>query len=192
MTFKPQFLTAAMVTAMMFGSTASALTNADVKSENDRIAEQFSADKADCRDLKGNARDICMAKAKGTNSVLKAELDVRRNDTPKARYNLRIARAEAEYNVANEKCDDLAGHLKNVCVKDAKAALTAAKVDAKADMKVGDLNRSADAKIAEARQDAAADKRDANYAAAKERCDRYSGDAKDRCIADAKSRYGVK
>ena len=192
MTFKPHLMTAAIVAATVFWGTASALTNADVKLENDRIADRFSTDKADCRDLKANAKDICMARAKGTNAVLKAELDVRRSDTPKSRYNLRIARAEAEYNVASEKCDDLAGHPKNVCVKDAKAALTAAKADAKADMKVGEANRSADAKIAEARHDAAADKRDANFAAAKERCDRYAGEVKDRCIDDAKSRFGVR
>ena len=44
---------------------------------------------------------------------------------------------EADYKVAMEKCDDKAGNLKDVCIKEAKAAMKSAKADAKANKKVG-------------------------------------------------------
>jgi hypothetical protein len=120
-----------------------------------------------------------MAEAKGNQKVAKAELDARDKNTNKARQEAREARAEADYQVAKEKCDDKGGNEKNVCVKEAKAARTAAMADAKVARKTGD-----------ARQDAAEDKRDADYAVARERCDKFAGDAKDRCLNDAKIKYG--
>ena len=42
----------------------------------------------------------------------------------------RIARTEADYAVAKERCDDQAGDAKEVCLKEAKAAEAAAKANA--------------------------------------------------------------
>lgn len=188
MKLKQQLMTIAVAAALGCATSAMALTKAEIKTEKDRIAAEFKASKAKCDDLKGNAKDICMAEAKGTNKVAKAELEARDKDTAKARYNVRIARAEAGYDVARERCDDLSGNTKGVCVKDAKAALEAAK----ADVTVDRVASSANQKVAEARQEANADKRDASFAAAKERCDVYSGEVKERCVADAKARFNVK
>ena len=88
-------------------------------------------------------------------------------------------KADAAYRVAKEKCDDLSGNAKDVCVADAKAQHEKSKAMA-----------TEQRKVSEARSDARADSRDAEYKAAKERCDTYAGDAKDRCVADAKARYG--
>ena len=52
-------------------------------------------------------------------------------NTPEARRDAAKKKAEAEYNVAKEKCDDLSGNAKDVCVKDAKAARAAAESQAK-------------------------------------------------------------
>ena len=60
-----------------------------------------------------------------------------------------MAKAETTYAVAKERCDDLSGNPKDVCVKEAKAAEVKAKADAKLGKEIG-----------EARKDAAADKRD--------------------------------
>jgi hypothetical protein len=46
-----------------------------------------------------------------------------------------MAKAEADYDVAKEKCDDQSGNAKDVCKKDAKAAFTSAKADAKSTRK---------------------------------------------------------
>ena len=43
-----------------------------------------------------------------------------------------MKKAASEYDVAKERCDDLAGNAKDVCQKDAKASLEKAKANAKA------------------------------------------------------------
>ncbi len=187
-----RLMVAAVAGALGFAGTASAMTKAQEKVEKDRIAADFKADKAKCDSLRSNAKDICMAEAKGANKVAKAEFEARQEDTPKARYNVQVVKAEAGYDIAKEKCDDLSGNAKNVCIKDAKAARTRAKADAKTDMETRNARHDASQRVADARQEASEDKRDADFAAAKERCDRFNGDVKDRCIADAKARFNVK
>ena len=94
------------------------------------------------------------------------------------------------YEVAKEKCDDLSGNAKDVCVKEAKAAYVKAKADAKVDRVAIDAQQTAAQKTAEARKDAAEDKRDADYKVAVEKCDSLAGAAKDACVRDAKAKFG--
>jgi hypothetical protein len=155
------------------------------KAEKDRISTAYKADREHCRSMSGNAKDICIAEAKGHEKVAKAELDAKMKNTERARYDVRIAKADAEYDVAKERCDDRRGNDKDVCVKEAKAQYTRAKADAKVAKAEGDP-----AAVQSARRDAAEDKRDADYKVAKERCDSLKGDAKDRCVQDAKARFG--
>jgi hypothetical protein len=147
-------------------------------------------DKATCDSLSGNAKDICTEEAKGKEKVAKADAEAAFQNTPKARENAREARADANYEVAKEKCDDLAGNAKDVCVKEAKAALTKARADAKVDRVAADTRKDSADKTAEAKREAATDKRDADYKVAIEKCDAYSGAAKDTCVRDAKVRFG--
>lgn len=51
-----------------------------------------------------------------------------------------VTKAKADYKIAKEKCDDLAGNPKDVCPKEAKAAMAAAKADAKAQMETSKAN----------------------------------------------------
>ena len=176
--------------AFSAGAMAENLSKEEYKAQKDGIAADFKAGKAACGSYAANAKDICMAEANGKQKVAKAELEARNQPTSKTRYEARTARAEAGYAVAMEKCDDLAGNGKDVCVKEAKAAQTAAKADAKAQMKTSDANAAAGEKSADARKDAAADKREADYAVAKAKCDAFASDAKDRCMANAKTRFG--
>jgi hypothetical protein len=90
-----------------------------------------------------------------------------------------VAKAESTYAVAKERCDDLTGNPKAVCVKEAKAVEVKALADAKMGKEIG-----------EARKDAAVDKRDADYKVAIEKCDAMAGDAKSSCVANAKTTYG--
>jgi hypothetical protein len=151
---------------------------------------QYKIDKDACASLSGNAKDICAAEAKGKASVAKAEAEAAYKHTTKARENARIAHAQANYNVAIEKCDDLAGNRKDVCVKEAKAELVKGKANAKVDRVAADTSNEAATKQAEARKDASADKRDAEYKVAIEKCDALAGPAKDACVSSAKSQYG--
>jgi chromosome segregation ATPase len=185
---------AALVAALGAGSAAFAakdlMTRDAYKAEKDRIEAEYKAAKEACNKLSGNAEDVCKAEARGNQRIAEADLDAKNTGSAKARSDARIARAEAAYAVAKEKCDDLAGNAKDVCVKEAKAAETKAKADAKADRKVADARKDAGERTAEARKDAAETKRDADYRVAVERCDRMAGDAKDACVKDAKARFG--
>lgn len=181
----------AAVIALSSGAMAAqGISKDEYKAGSDRIAAEYKADKAKCGSLAGNAKDICMAEARGREKVAKAQLENDYKPSDNHRYDVAVARADADYAIAKERCDDKAGNEKTVCVKDAKAAQTRAKADAKANMKTAKANHAAGEKVADARKDASEDKRDADYAAAKARCDALAGDAKDRCVNDAKAKFG--
>ena len=114
---------------------ADAMSKDQVKAEKDRISSEAKAAKDKCKDMKGNAKDICMAEAKGNEKLAKAELALKQKDTPKNRQDVAEAKADLEYEVAKEKCDDMKGKEKNACQKDAKTARDQAKKQAKADNK---------------------------------------------------------
>ena len=151
---------------------------------------QYKIDKDACSSLSGNAKDICVAEAKGKDSVAKADAEAAYKHTPKARETARIAHAQATYDVAIEKWDDLAGTRKDVCVKEAKAELVKGKSNAKVDRVAADTSHEAATKQAEARKDANADKREADYKVAIEKCDALAGAAKDACVSNAKVQFG--
>jgi hypothetical protein len=151
---------------------------------------QYKIDKEACSSLNGNAKDICVAEAKGKDNAAKADAEALYANTPKARESARVAHAKATYDVSIEKCDDLAGNRKDVCVKEAKAAFVKAKADAKVDRVAVDARKDATAKQAEASKEANADKREADYKVAIEKCDALAGPAKDTCVSNAKVQYG--
>jgi hypothetical protein len=156
----------------------------------DAAIKQADADyktaKEKCGALAGNDKDVCMKEAKGAERVAKAEATATRDGTDRARARVAKEKAEAQYDVAKEKCDALKGNDKDVCAKDAKAAYT----QATSSIDVGKAKQTGDAKdVAEARHDVSKDRNDANYKAARERCDALSGDAKAKCAADAKTQY---
>ena len=170
-------------------ATASMTKDGYAQAKKDADA-QYKIDKNACSSLSGNAKDICIAEAKGKDDIAKAEAAAAYENTPKARETARVAYAQANYNVSIEKCDDLAGNRKDVCVKEAKAELVKGKADAKVDRVAVDTRQDAAAKQAEARNEANADKRDAEYKVAIEKCDALAGPAKDACVGNAKVQYG--
>jgi hypothetical protein len=151
---------------------------------------QYKSEKDACNRLSGNTKDICVEEAKGRDSVSKADADAAFENTPKKREAARLARADATYAVAKEKCDDLSGNPKDVCVKEAKAAHVKAKADANVDRVAADTRNTATEKTTDAKREAANDTRDAEYKVAVEKCDAFAGAAKDTCVRDAKSRFG--
>jgi hypothetical protein len=160
------------------------------KADKGKIEAQYKVDKDHCSSMKGNAEDICKAEAKGKEKVAKAELEANYKNTPKSRYDARVAQADADYDVAKEKCDDMSGNQQDVCVKEAKAAHTKAKSDAKVARADTTATHEGAQKRADARRDAREDTQDARYKVAVEKCDAMSGAAKDQCVKDAKVHYG--
>lgn len=127
-------IAAAITLAFSAGAMAQSLSKVEYKADKSKIAAEYKAAKADCSSLAANAKDICVAEAKGKEKVAKAELEARYKPSEKASRAVKIATAEADYAVAKEKCDDMAGNDKKICVKEAKAAETRAKADAKTSM----------------------------------------------------------
>jgi hypothetical protein len=176
--------------AISAGAMAQSSSVDEYKAGMEQSGAQYKVDKAACDSFSGNARDICVAEAKGRDKVAKADLYASYKPSINNRYKARVAAAEAGYAVARERCDDKGDTAKDVCVEEAKAARTTAKADAKAQMKVSDANAEARGKATEAREDAAATANDAHYGVAKEKCDAYASEAKDHCLAQAKKNFG--
>jgi len=138
--------------------------------------------------------------ASGKQKVATAELKAAYTPSEPASYQVRLARADAKLDLAREKCDDLAGNVKDVCVKEAKATAVTAKANAKAHMKTAmahdaaydkaskaqgmadekatQAQAKADEISAVARNDADTEMRAAALAVAKEKCDALAGDAR--------------
>lgn len=84
-------------------------------------AANFARDKARCKALTGNDRDVCMEQAKAT--YVSAKADAKADDKAiEARAEAREDKRNAAYHVALEKCDAFAGAAKDQCVAAAKAA----------------------------------------------------------------------
>ena len=178
----PKSMHATMLVAALAISSAAisaTISKDDYKARKAQISDTYKVDKKACGSLAGNAKDICQEEAKGKEKVARADAEYQYTGKPRDNEKLAVAKADAVYEVAKEKCDDLAGNPKDVCVKQAKAAHVASKADAKT-VKT----------VASSRADAVDEKRDAQYKVAAEKCDALSGDAKTSCIKTAKSRYG--
>lgn len=171
-------------------SPASPLSKAGYSQAKVDADAQYKIDKEACSSQSGNAKDICIAQAKGKDKVAKADAQAAYENTPKARQSARVAHAQASYDVAIEMCDDQAGNPKDVCVKEAKAALVRGKADAKVDRVAADTRQEGAAKRTEAREEASAEKRDAEFKVAIEKCDALAGPAKDSCVSGAKVQFG--
>ena len=155
-----------------------AMSSSEYSKMKDNANAAYKSAVAQCDALSGNPKDVCVAQAKANLKKAKADAEAQYKNTDKARRDAKIEAAEADYDVAKAKCDAKTGNDKDVCIKEAKAVETKAKVDAKATEKV-----------AAVREDAREDKMNADYKVAIEKCDSLAGAAKDACVADAKAKY---
>jgi hypothetical protein len=158
---------------------AANLNDADYGAGKTRIEAGLTSDKAACGSLAGNANDVCVEQVKGKASVARAELEFAHSGKPGDQNRILIAKAESAYAVAREKCDDLAGNVKDVCVEQAKATESKALAEAR-------LGKQID----KATADATVEIHDADYKVAAEKCDALAGQAKTDCVASAKVRFG--
>ena len=127
---------------------AATLSKADYKAGKTRISADYKADKAACAAMNANAKDICVqeAKAKSAYAVAKEKCDDRAGNAKnvclkeakavevKALADIKLGKKigeakkeasddkmDANYQVAVEKCDALAGNAKTNCVVAARA-----------------------------------------------------------------------
>lgn len=103
------------------------LTHKDTGTQND--ANKHAVAKADatynvakemCDDKAGNAKDVCVTEAKSIHT--KALADAKMNKkVGEAQKDSAVDKRDADYKLAAEKCDSLAGEAKASCVSAAKA-----------------------------------------------------------------------
>lgn len=104
---------------------------AHAQSQSENLDQQHKAAMEKCGGMSGNAKDICKAEADGQKKVGEAQAKASQRDTPKNRLELQEAKADAEYKVAKERCDDQVGDAKSACQKQAKASRDLAMAEAK-------------------------------------------------------------
>lgn len=172
-------LLCAALCLLPFVAGAETMNKADYDAAKSRLEADYSRDKTACDSHSGNAKDICVEQAKGKEKVARAELEYRHTDKAEDRNKVLVARAEANYAVARERCDDKAGNVKDVCVAEAKSVETKALADAKMGKDIG-----------KAETDAMGERREAERKVAVEKCDALAGDAKSGCLSAAKAKYG--
>lgn len=125
-------IAAAIALALSTGAIAQSLSKDDYKAGKDKIVTEYKSSNAACGSLSGNAKDICVVEAKSKEKVATAELEASYKPSAKASQKVIIAKAEADYAVAKQKCEDKSANDKKACVKEAKAAETLAKAQATA------------------------------------------------------------
>ena len=164
-------LTFGTAQANNFSKPAYEGAKADIKA-NHKAARDAS------NSLSGNAKDICIEEAKGREQVALAQLEFNYTGASKDGLKVQTARSDARYALAKEKCDDLAGNAKDLCVREAKTA----RDKAQADIKLAK-------QVSIATDDAESARMQADYKLAAEKCASLAGDSKDACMASAKARY---
>lgn len=99
---------------------AANISKADYTAGKARISAGYKADRAACDAQSGNAKDVCVQEAKAVE--VKALADAKMGkEIRDARQDAATEKLDADYKVAIEKCDALAGDAKNNCVAAAKA-----------------------------------------------------------------------
>ncbi len=186
---KTSLLALTVVISCACAGNALALTKTEYNTQKDQIRADYKVNRDKCGPMKGNAKDVCVLEAKGAQKVAKAELEMQYKPSAKNTREVNVAKADSAYKIAKEKCDDLAGNAKDVCVKDAKAGYVKAKEDVKIAKAAMDGGANKSEKVKEAKKDASEETREANYKAARERCDGLAGNAKDVCQKTAKANF---
>jgi len=103
------------VAQAQYDNTLKAYTKA-----REKIADaNYDVDKTRCDALTGNDKDVCVKLAKSTKVAAMADAKADKK-VIEARSDAREEKRKAEYKVATEKCDALAGAAKDECTKAAK------------------------------------------------------------------------
>ena len=158
---------------------AAPVTQDEYRAARKRIESEYKEMNAACERLPGNARDVCRAESRGKWRVARAELEYNRSGSPKEASRLATTRADAAYDVAQERCGDRVGSERSLCLTEAKMVHEKALADARLESRVG-----------EARRDAVEEKRNAEFNLAKERCEALSGEDRTACMSAARARFG--
>lgn len=82
---------------------------------------QYAVAKEMCDDKGGNAKDVCVTEAKAAHTKALADAKLSKK-VGEARTDAADDKRDADYKVATEKCDSLAGDAKSACISAAKVS----------------------------------------------------------------------
>jgi hypothetical protein len=106
--------------------THAPLTKEGYEKAKAAIQAQHAADSKACKRVKAATKDLCEAQAEGRQKAERAALEARYQRTPEASLEARNVTAEANYEVAQERCELMKRTLRKKCLQEAKAAREAA------------------------------------------------------------------
>jgi len=98
-----------------------AYKNAHNKAESD-----YKMAKKQCKAMKDNAQDVCEEEAKVARAKAERDAVAQYRNTPKDLDKANRKLADAEYDLAKERCDDLSGDAKDSCQNQARSAKSTA------------------------------------------------------------------
>ncbi|WP_426190140.1 BON domain-containing protein [Massilia sp. DWR3-1-1] len=140
-TFKTTILATLLATAMSasYAAAPTAALNHDpatYRNVTQKAAADFKLATNACKDMSGNAKNVCMEEAKAARAHTEADAVAQYNNTSAGRAKARNAVADADFAVAKAKCQDASGAEKDSCLANAGAVHTAAIAEVKADRAV--------------------------------------------------------
>ena len=91
-----------------------------VKAATVKAEAIYAVAKERCDDKAGNDKDVCVKEAQAVEAKTKADIKVAKT-TGQARQDASAEKLDADYKVAIEKCDALAGETKSACIAQSKA-----------------------------------------------------------------------
>ena len=90
--------------------------SAEQKNEMEqRIEATAQADKEACESMHGNVQDVCRIQAKWKEQIAKADLEFKHSGSDSDRAKLVDVKAEAEYEIARERCENLPANSWDAC-----------------------------------------------------------------------------
>ncbi len=91
-----------------------------VKLTEARYDARYELAKEVCDDQAGNAKDVCVAKAKADHDKAIADAKMKKS-VAEARNDAVDAKDKADYAVASQRCDAMSGNAKDACMASARA-----------------------------------------------------------------------
>ncbi|WBS01884.1 BON domain-containing protein [Pseudoduganella sp. SL102] len=115
---KAAFITLALVSAF---ATAQTANNSAYKAAHDKAEANYKAAKERCEKLKDNAQDVCEEEAKVAQAQAERDAVAKHKNTGNELQRADRKLAEAKFELAQEKCDDLSGDAKDSCQAQARS-----------------------------------------------------------------------
>ncbi|WUR12195.1 BON domain-containing protein [[Empedobacter] haloabium] len=98
------------------------MDTAGYKQAHNKAESDYKAAKKACKSLKDNAQDICEEEAKVARAKAERDAVAQYKNTPRELEKANRKLADAEYELADERCDELSGDSKDSCENQARTA----------------------------------------------------------------------